>query len=263
VIDLASAPNNDYLVVDGNILSGPTNLDAGNAYVGGTGGSFVQFPGHGHLDLTGSSPIVNGSTVGVANQATYFKSYSSQLSQLTGNGTVVNNFGTITFTGTDPSLDVFNVDISVLGGNNTININDPSSATVVINVTGTSGTTTGASINVNGGGANGDSTTADSKKVLFNFFQATSLTFGGSVIGSVLAPYATVTGLSRQLDGQLIAGNYTGSTEFHDLLFNGTNLPNPQTSTSNPTPEPGTLVMFAIGLSLVAMTRLKAKARSN
>ena len=252
VKDLLSAPNNDYLVVDGNILAGPVNLDAGNAYVGGTGGSFVQFPGGGHLTSGGPSPIGTSPNVGVAAQAGYYTSYSNQLSQLAANGTVNNNgFGTITLTGTDPNLDVFTIAFALLGGNNSININDPVGATVLINVVGTSGSTTGASIKVNNNGANGDSTTADAQKVLFNFYQATSLTFGGSVIGSVLAPNANVTGSNGQLDGALIAKNYTGTTEFHDLVFNG--------SLPSPVPEPGTWAMFLLGLGLLAASRKNSK----
>ena len=55
------------------------------------------------------------------------------------------------------------------------NVNFPAGATVVINVSGTAGgATPNAGFNVNGSGANGDSTTTDVKNVIFNYYQATT-----------------------------------------------------------------------------------------
>jgi choice-of-anchor A domain-containing protein len=249
ILDNLTAPNNDSLVVDMGIVVGTANLFHGNAYVGATGAGQVAFPGGGTLTTGGASPI------GVAAQAPGLIAYSNQLSLISANGNINNNgFGTITLTGTDPVLDVYDINIGLLGGNNTININNPVGATVLINVIGTSGTTTGAGMFINGSGANGDSTTA-AQKVIWNFYQATGLTFGGSVLGTVLAPNANIIGTNgQQLDGGLIGKSFTGSTEFHDLLFTG-NLP-------AQVPEPGSWGMFLIGITLVLIARSRNRAKA-
>jgi len=52
------------------------------------------------------------------------------------------------------------------------------------------------------GGANGDAATAAAHRVPFNYYRAATLTTN-SVVGSVLAPDAAVTGDSGQIDGNL------------------------------------------------------------
>jgi len=239
LLDPYTAPNNDSLVVGGAIVSGTANVLSGNAFLKLNGAGSASMTGGGTLTVGGSSPI------NFATEQASLTAYSIQLSQQTANGTVANNgYGTITLTGGSSTLDIFNLNFSDLGGSNTININNPSSATVLINVAGTSGTTTNAGIYINGAGANGDSTTA-AAKVLFNFYQATSVALGGSFLGTILAPTANVTGTYGQIDGGLIAKSFTGPTEFHDILLNGTL---PANTTSASTPEPGTNILLGLGL---------------
>jgi len=128
---------------------------------------------------------------------------------------------------------------------------------VLINVIGTSLTTTNSGVFVNGNPVNGNSTTTQVDNILFNFYQATTLTIDGGFLGSILAPGAAVTGANyQQLDGQLIAASFTGETEFHDFLFTGT-LPT-QTSA---TPEPGSFAMLGIGLILLGSASRKWRKR--
>jgi choice-of-anchor A domain-containing protein len=120
----------------------------------------------------------------------------------------------------------------------------------VINVPGTSDSTTNYGIYINGSGADGDSTTTEANDVLFNYYQATALTTY-SVVGSVLAPYAAVTGENGQIDGNLIADSFSGPTELHNFGFEGT-LP-------NAAPEP--MSGFLIGAGLIALGLARRRAR--
>ena len=95
-------------------------------------------------------------------------------------------------------------------------ISVPSGATVIINVNGVTDQFEGANISLSG-------TTAD--KVLFNFYQATSVTLSGIELkGSLLAPLATLYASGGQTDGNvMVAGiNVTNGFAYTDsALFDG------------------------------------------
>lgn len=60
----------------------------------------------------------------------------------------------------------------------------------------------------------------DSENVLFNFYEAESLTVAGGVYGSILAPNADVFGNYGHINGQLIANSFDGSTQLNYAPFN-------------------------------------------
>jgi choice-of-anchor A domain-containing protein len=241
-LDGATAP--DSLVVGGKVLGGPVNVQNGSAFVGDLAGSGIVHVPSGQTVSTGTDPV------DFAGTKTALLDYSNFLSLQASNGTVTDNgFGTTTLTGTSSTLNIFTVDASLIGPSKTVIINDPAGSTVLINVIGTNVTTTGFGIKVDGTGANGNSTTAEVSNLIFNFSQATSLTLGGSFLGTILAPSAAVIGGFGQIDGQLIANSFSGPTEFHDFLFTGQNLP--LTSGSNnqgAVPEPASFAMLGAGL---------------
>jgi len=241
ILDSFTAPNNLTLEVDGSITAGPANVYNGNAYEGTAGASYASMNG-GTFTIGGPKPI------NVAAEQGWLAAYSVQLSQLASNSNVVVNGSNVTLTGTDPTLEVFNLAIANLGGNNSVNINVNPNATVLINVSGASVTTSSAGFFLNGTQILGNSATGY-QKILFNFYQATSITFGGSFEGTVLATNANVSGSNGQLDGGLIAKSFTGNTEFHDLLFTG-NLP-------SAVPEPGTWAMIFTGVVCAALARTR------
>jgi choice-of-anchor A domain-containing protein len=89
--------------------------------------------------------------------------------------------------------------------------------------------------------------------ILYNFFEAASLTISGiEVHGSILAPWADTKFFNGHIDGNLIAMSLFGTGEAHDDLFNGT-LPN------TPVPEPETLILLGSGLMGIAALRRRMK----
>jgi len=247
ILDTFTAPDNNTLDVNSNISTGPaqvyygnnTNSIAGNAYQAALGKSTAVMMGGGQLVTGGADPI------NFTAQFSFLSAYATQLSQLTANSTVSNNgYGTITLTGTDPTLEVFDLPIADLGGSNALAINVNSSATVLINVIGSSLITSNSGFFLNGTQIIGNSATGY-EHVLFNFYQATSIQFGGTFQGTVLAPNAVTSGGGGQMDGGLIARSYSGNIEFHDLLFNG-NLP-------AVVPEPSPFLLCGAGLILVGL----------
>ena len=245
ILDSFTAPNNNTLDVNTNISAGPAqvfygnNNSGGNAYQASLGNSTAVMMDGGQLTTGGADPI------NFASQFSFLTAYATQLGQLTANSTVTNNgYGTITLTGTDPTLEIFDIPIADLGGSNALDINVNPSATVLINVIGTSVSTSNSGFFLNGTQTIGNGATGY-EHVLFNFYQATSINLGGTFQGTVLAPDASVTGGGGQLDGGLIAQSYSGNIEFHDLLFTG--------SLPAFVPEPSPLILCGIGLVLVGL----------
>ncbi len=249
ILDSFTAPSNDTLDVDMSITAGPAGVYNGNAYEGVAGASYASVQSGYSAKVGGASPI------GVAGQVATLNTYSAQLAKQTANSTVTANGpggpNSFLLTGTDPTLEIFTLPIADLTDSLYFKVNP--TATVLINVTGTGPvTTTNTGTFYYQGGSYQQfvgNTATMWENVLFNFSQATSITFGGSFVGTVLAANADVTGANGQLDGGLIAKSFNGSTEFHDLLFTGT-LP-PMTAA----PEPGTWVMLILGTGLMALSR--------
>ena len=102
--------------------------------------------------------------------------------------------------------------------------------------------------------------TFDLNNTLFNFYQAATLSMTGiAVNGSVLAPLASVSFTSGQLNGQLIASSFAGADwgvgELHNNIFNG------QTQGPRSVPDAastGLLVLFGLcGVQAAALWRRK------
>jgi len=191
-----------------------------------------------------------------AGDATTYTNLSTSLGALAANGTAVLGAGnTLTITGTSSGLNVIDLTGSTLTQSQTINISAPVGSTVLINVSGTSGTFQNGQVFENG------STTATGM-VLYNFFQATTVNLSTKdPEGSVLAPFAGVIGSNGQMHGQLIADSYGGSslndgtdtTQFDNSLFTGT----------LPVPLPATLPLLLSGAGMLgAMIRRRRRAQA-
>lgn len=193
-----SNPSGASLVVGGNLTAngGSTN---GGMVVGGTA-SFSNW------STSGLAPAGTASPVDFASEAIRLEALTTTLAGYTSNATTsyVNwggsHGGQLTLTGTNSGLNVFTVDASELSSSNTFNIYIPDGATALINVLGTDVTIGSGGFNVPTGASS----------ILWNFADATSLSFlQTNMTGSVLAPNAAYYG-SAPIAGQLIVGSFTG-----------------------------------------------------
>jgi choice-of-anchor A domain-containing protein len=118
----------------------------------------------------------------------------------------------INFVGTSTSLNVFTVAGSAIGNANEINIQAPAGSAVVINVTGGQATFQNGAVQETG---------VTSSDVLWNFPSSTAIQLVGSMdpMGTILAPFSTVTGGYGAMTGQLVAGNVTATTSFTDVQY--------------------------------------------
>lgn len=148
-------------------------------------------------------------------------SLSASLAEIPANGTADNVgwSGNLTLTGTNEDMNVFLISEDI----KELKLNVPSGSTVLINIEG-------SSRNI---GFNGQQfiDKSQAKKVIFNYFEASSLTIGSSgANGTILAPKASVSTTYSQINGSIIAKNLIGNIEGHHNLFNGC-LSEPPSST--------------------------------
>src|SRR6185312_2448827 len=111
-------------------------------------------------------------------------------------------------------IQVFDVSATDLANSSNIVVTgvDPS-ATLIVNVHGTT-------VSMHGGM---DSFfAAHNNHVLFNFIDATSLTFSGiGMEGSVLAPNAAINGQSGVIWGQVIGSSWSGNMQINQVYYDG------------------------------------------
>jgi choice-of-anchor A domain-containing protein/uncharacterized repeat protein (TIGR01451 family) len=153
---------------------------------------------------------------------------------LPNSGTVTLSFSNLTLTGTDPTLDVFNVTAAQWNAitNGSVTISAPAGATVLVNIAGENPAWMNTGMSLSGG--------TNQNHVLLNFFEAKTITSTNfSYEGSVLAPLAAAT-LDRFTNGNVEgtgifgANVNTTSFEFHNFPFLGML---PDVTPPTPTPE--------------------------
>ncbi len=226
------------LVVNGTLTAsngGVGNGQNGSIYAGGTLLS----------SFTANGGVFAQTLVDFSGAQTQYQNISNAWNALTANGSVGNNYGTLNLTGNSSELNVFDIDGAELTASNTINISAPSNSTVLINVGGTGQIFQNGQVNLNG---------IDATHVIYNFYDATSLTLAGSKNpqGSILAPWANVFGGYGQLNGQLVAQSFNGNIEFHNQLF---------ASNIAAVPVPAAIWLFGSALGILGINGRKKLAR--
>ncbi|ANF95737.1 DUF5057 domain-containing protein [Paenibacillus bovis] len=214
--------------------STPVLIAGGNLDAGTNGGSVQN--GVAVYGGTFTGPVyktytaVPGKPIDFTTAFTKLTNVSSQVAALTVNGMTKTEYGNLSLTGIDPSLNVFNVSGSDISSTNSLSINVPKNSTVIVNVSGTS-------VSMQGGLSIKDTNGIDlnTGQVLFNFPQTNSLTIGSmGVKGTILAPQAAVS-FGGSIQGTLIGASLSGRGTGAALpLFNG-NVPLPNSSTDTKT----------------------------
>lgn len=237
-----TAANGDggYSVIAGNNLTATSgSINNGKTYVGGTS----SIPSYFSPAVTGTPPA------SLSTLASSLTSTSSSLSQVAATGSTAVQYGGLNITGSNKSVEVFNVSGSSLSSTTYFSLNNVASgATLIFNVSGTSDSLQG-----------GSTSFGSNYNVLFNFYEATSLTVSNSsVSGSILAPLATFSGGSGSISGNVVVNNWNSNVTLG--AGTGFSAATVQGLTS-PVPEPETYAMLLGGLGLVGwMARRRKRA---
>jgi choice-of-anchor A domain-containing protein len=233
-------PNNAY--VNGNVTNSGWGSAAGTIYYGGTYSSAGTLA---NQKMVAPKPA----PIDFLSARTELTSLSARLASEQATDAVADNgYGTYTLAGTSSTINIFNLSKSSYSGN-TINISAPAGATVIVNIGGSAASFNGGSINIAG---------TDKRNVIFNFSSAATLSLSSfGFMGSILAPSAAISGTYGNVDGQVIADSFSGTTEFHDFLFTGT-LPASAAVVSS-APEPTTWAMLGGALVLLGIARKRAR----
>ena len=172
-------------------------------------------------------------------ESSYFKGLTTSAgTAITGDS----NNKTFRYTGAATDLAVFNISATDLMNINW-DVNFGNALNVLINVSG-------ADFNAGNAHVNGFQNHADN--VLWNFADATSLQFGDSWYGSILALNATIN-TNSNLNGAIAAKSYVGNGEIHDYHWSyaAPTPPAPLTPPKTNIPEPSALFLLILGISLL------------
>ena len=234
-----ASPTDPSFVVNGNLTAGNGQVYNGSIYVGGnySGPGYNLNTAPGSVTQTGMGSAVPFNFA-VAQSALTASSATYGATAATGSSLLQSS--TLTLTGLDPTLNIFNITAAQLMSASTLQINVASGSHVLVNVSGNSATF--ANMGILG--------TASATNTLFNFYQATTLLLSGiGVEGSILAPLANVNFTSGQMNGQLIANSFTGPGELHNHPFgNQTNPPTVPDSAA-------TILLFLCSLGALVLFR--------
>lgn len=242
-------PHSATLVVAGT-ETGPAQLYNGYYYVGS-----------GTVNCAGCSGALPSSIGDPINFTTVFSTFAAESTQIsketaTSGSSAALSGTTLTITVGKTGLNIVNVTQAQVQGANKIvfqagtgvtfatSTSSYGNAYVLLNIAGTSDTfspASGTDFCTSSGTCTqqvGDSAYG-AEDVLYNFYQASAVTFSCSIVGSILAPNAAITDTSgQQIDGSLVAASFTGSAQFHNLNFLGPTF----------TPEPASIACVGLGL---------------
>ena len=243
--DTNSAP---ALVVGGD-LNFTSGQIAGDVYVGG------------NYTPTGTGTVTNGAVQsgGVApinfdDEFDKLIDLAAELALLPDNGTATDLWSTQHLVGAGSNdladdLHVFNLDASDMLFSDYLLSEVDKGDTILFNVSGTDIATSWGNF------AGSDNSLFDfSENILFNFYEAETLTINAAMYGSILAPKASIEAPHGVIWGQVIADSWHGNTQINDNPF-VSKKPNVGVTV----PEPTSIAILALGLIGLGVSRKQKK----
>lgn len=222
----------------GNLFLQNGAISNGKTYAGGTT----------TLSNAAQTPGTTISPVDFAVAAQQFKDIASGLSLVASTGTVTRQYSANKVTGSGKGgVDVFNVNADFFnGGDNWMLSGLSAGQTLIFNISGKQGGFNGGNIGFE---------PLSGYNVLFNFYEAESINVRG-IIGSVLAPYATVENGWGVINGQVVADTWNSSVQVNsNHYFKPVDVAGFELVKNTPpaeVPEPGTLALMLAGAAGIA-----------
>lgn len=222
----------------GNLVLQNGAISNGKTYAGGTT----------TLSNAAQTPGTTISPVDFAVAAQQFKDIATGLSLVASTGTVTRQYSANKVTGSGKGgVDVFNVNADFFnGGDNWMLSGLSAGQTLIFNISGKQGGFNGGNIGFE---------PLSGYNVLFNFYEAESINVRG-IIGSVLAPYATVENGWGVINGQVVADTWNSSVQVNsNHYFKPVDVAGFELVKNTPpaeVPEPGTLALMLAGAAGIA-----------
>ncbi|HEX5344551.1 MAG TPA: choice-of-anchor A family protein [Duganella sp.] len=227
------------LIAGGNLTYKGGDILNGDTYVGGK--SSIS-------NATTATPVQGGkSPVNFAQAEAKLTQASRQLDKLNNTGSAVEKWGGVYITGSNKSVEIFDLSASALKNSTYFNLSGISKgATLIVNVSGSSAL------------LQGGYQAFDGYNVLFNFADASSLNINTGANVSILAPKASVSGGQGVINGNVVVDSWASQVQINATnYFHATSL----TGFINAVPEPETYAMLLAGLGMIGFTaRRRQKA---
>ena len=249
---------------------GSVYLGAGTSGGGlnASGSTAVQIQGNNgaNLNLNGGATATKVSsltlTAPTSTLGSFASTFQTQLTALSThlNGVAPNSNATtsnrsIAFNAAPNSsgVAVFDVNTSLFAPNSTVTINVAGASSIITNVNVDSCVSNNCSFALPNS-VNFSNPTGYAATVLWNFVNATNLTFSNEFGGSVLAAVTN----NGPIDGTLEAASFSGNGELHSHPYTGTF---PGGASAQPAPEPASLALISTGL--VGLAALRRRSAGN
>jgi choice-of-anchor A domain-containing protein len=232
------------VIAKGDITLSGGSINNGKMYAGGK--TSLQWAATPHS--TATSPI------DFAAASAYYLDLSSDLAMAQSTGSVSKLWSGVKVSGSGMGgVDVFNVSADMFRSSSSWTLDKlVAGQTLIFNVSGDS-------VSFNDGGISFEP--LRNYNVLFNFPDAKALNVKG-IIGSVLAPKASVTADWGVINGQVIVNNWNSTIQVNaNHYFVSTNLAGVNDIKAD-VPEPGTLALMLAGVGVAVASRRTRRSRA-